>query len=94
MIDAAISELPDDSIIRPFLIANKAEVKRMFITEYDEERARAELQAEIKAETRFLDIVNVMKTFNVTAQQAMDALKVPELERAIIEELIAQRSDK
>ena len=28
--------MPHDSLIRPFIIANRAEVKRMFITEYDE----------------------------------------------------------
>ncbi len=99
-IDAAISELPDDSIIRPFLIANKAEVKRMFITEYDEERARAELQAESydvgkaegKAETILSNIRTLIETLNFTAQQAMDALKVPEQERAQIEEQLAMKS--
>lgn len=28
--------MPDDSLIKPFIIANKAEVRRMFITEYNE----------------------------------------------------------
>ena len=32
-VDAALEELPDDSLIKPFLLANKAEVKRMCITE-------------------------------------------------------------
>lgn len=35
-VDQAISSMPDDSLIKPSIIANKAEVKRMFITEYDE----------------------------------------------------------
>ena len=35
-IDHALDSMPDDSLIRPFIIANRAEVKRMFITEYDE----------------------------------------------------------
>ena len=41
-VDAAIANLPDHSLIKPFLIANRSEVKSMFITEYDEERHIAE----------------------------------------------------
>ena len=41
-IDNALKKLPDDSVIKPFLLANKAEVKHMCITEYDEERTFAE----------------------------------------------------
>lgn len=35
-IDFALDSMPDDSLIKSFIIANRAEVKRMFITEYDE----------------------------------------------------------
>ena len=45
-IDAALDGMPDDFILKPFLIANKAEVKRMSITEYDEARTFAELREE------------------------------------------------
>lgn len=37
-LDKALDELPDDFLIKPFLTANRAEVKIMCITEYDEER--------------------------------------------------------
>ena len=37
-VDKAIKDLADDSVIKPFIIKNKAEVKRMCITEYDEVR--------------------------------------------------------
>ena len=37
-VDAAISEMPDDFVIKPFLLKNKAEVKNMFLTEYDEKK--------------------------------------------------------
>ena len=37
-IERAINALPEDSVLKPFLLANKAEVKLMCITEYDEER--------------------------------------------------------
>ncbi len=45
-IDLAIAEMAEDSIIKPFLISNRAEVKSMFITEYDEARTFAEQKAE------------------------------------------------
>lgn len=37
-LDIALNDLPDDAVIKPFLLANRAEVKAMCITEYDEEK--------------------------------------------------------
>jgi len=37
-VDAAISEMPDEFVIKPFLVANRSEVKAMFLTEYDEKK--------------------------------------------------------
>ncbi len=51
-IDMAIADLSNDSIIKPFIVANKAEVKRMCITEYDEERFANEQREEGRAEGR------------------------------------------
>ena len=51
-VDAALEELPDDSLIKPFLVANKAEVKRMCITEYDEAKTFAEQREEGREEGR------------------------------------------
>lgn len=45
-IDIALMEMPDDSLIKTFLILHKAEVKNMCITEYDEERTLAEQREE------------------------------------------------
>ena len=41
-VDEAIDKMPDDCQIKAFLIENRAEVKRMCITEYNEARTRAE----------------------------------------------------
>ena len=41
-IDETINEMPDDFVIKQFLLDNKAEVKRMYITEYDENRVLAQ----------------------------------------------------
>ena len=37
-IDAAIDKIPDEFVIKKFLLQNKAEVKGMFLTEYDQEK--------------------------------------------------------
>ena len=45
------------------------------------DQGKAEGRAEGKAETSLNDIRNVMEGFKVTAQQAMDVLKIPPAER-------------
>ena len=37
-VDAALDEMHDDFVIKSFLISNRAEVKNMFLTEYNEEK--------------------------------------------------------
>lgn len=51
-VDAAINEMPEGFAIRKFLIANRAEVRDMFLTEYDEERERELLRREVRQETQ------------------------------------------
>jgi len=51
-IDKAVEDLPDNSMIKQFLMINKAEVKRMCITEYDEERTLTETREEGREEGR------------------------------------------
>ena len=45
-IDAAIEEMPDDFVIKRFLLQNKAEVKGMFLTEYDQEKVLSQERQE------------------------------------------------
>ena len=40
-VDASLDEMSDDFIIKKFLLKNKAEVKGMFLTEYDQEKVLA-----------------------------------------------------
>ena len=72
-VDAALEELPDDSLIKPFLVANKAEVKRMCITEYDEARTFAEQREEGREEERNT-IINNMRKAGFTEEQIRLAL--------------------
>ena len=51
-VDASIDEMNDSFLIKPFLLENKAEVKRMCITEYDEEKTFAAQRKEGRAEGR------------------------------------------
>ena len=47
-IDAAIEEMPDEFVIKRFLLQNKAEVKGMFLTEYDQEKVLAQERQEVE----------------------------------------------
>ncbi len=47
-IDAAIDEMPDEFVIKKFLLLNKAEVKGMFFTEYDQEKVLAQERQEVE----------------------------------------------
>ena len=49
-VDKAIDAMSDESQIKAFLMENRAEVKRMCITEYNEARTRAEDREEGRAE--------------------------------------------
>ena len=47
-IDAAIDEMPYEFVIKRFLLQNKAEVKGMFLTEYDQEKVLAQERQEVE----------------------------------------------
>ena len=69
-VDAALEELPDDSLIKPFLVANKAEVKRMCITEYDEARTLAEQRDEGREEGVLATLNSLVKDGILTVVDA------------------------
>lgn len=85
-IDKAISELPDDFIVKSFLETHKAEVRGMLATEYNEEEAMEQFKEDGRREGREKtiseNIKSVMESFHVTVDQAMDALKIPLAERS------------
>lgn len=51
-IDATIEGMPEDYVIKPFIVAHQAEVKKMFITEYDQEKVLERRREEAKQEGR------------------------------------------
>jgi hypothetical protein len=78
--------MPDEFVIKTFLLENRAEVKSMFLTEYDEEKTlrleREEGRQEGVDQNRVENIRSIMDTLKLTAQQAMDALKIPAADQA------------
>ena len=50
-IDAAIDEMPDEFIIKKFLLLNKAEVKGMFLTEYNQEKVLEQVANDERRQT-------------------------------------------
>ena len=49
-VDAALDAMPEDFVIRGFLLGNRAEVKNMFLTEYDEEKVKEKEREEGRRE--------------------------------------------
>lgn len=49
-VDRAINEMPEDFLIRRFLLMHKAEVKGMFLTEWDQKKVLAQERAEAMRE--------------------------------------------
>ena len=68
--EMTVSILPDNSLIKPFLLANKAEVKRMCITEYDEERTFAEQKEEGIAEGKVNTLIELVNDGILTLSDA------------------------
>ena len=81
-IDKALAEMPDDFLIKPFILANQAEVKNMCITEYDEERTLAYLKEEFKAEGFLEALAGLVKDglLSLTAAAERAGMSVPEFE--------------
>ncbi len=88
-VDMAVAELPEESVIKPYIMANRAEVKRMCITEYDEAWTMELFKEEAYEDGiekgiekgMISNIKTLTGTMNWTAQQAMDALKIPASDR-------------
>lgn len=51
-VDAALDEMPDEYMIKTFLLENRAEVKSMFLTEYNEEKVMEKERQEGQREGR------------------------------------------
>ena len=60
-VDEALDKLPNDFEIKKFLLMHRAEVKGMFLTEYDEEKILAQERQEGIQEEKERVVVNMLK---------------------------------
>ena len=49
-VDMTIDKMQDSFMIKQFLVGNRAEVKQMFLTEYDQEKVMEQERKEIRIE--------------------------------------------
>ena len=91
-IDRAMLEMPDDFEIKGFIMANRAEVKDMCLTEYNEaetmELIREEGREEGREETMIFAIKSLMTNARWTADQAMESLGISQSEKGRYRRLI------
>lgn len=75
-VNAALAAMPNDSVIKSFLLENQAEVKRMCITEYNEEKVfaqqRNEGRAEGKIEGALEILISLVKKGMLSSTQAAE----------------------
>ena len=83
-VDLAVDELSDDSVIKPFIMKNRAEVKRMCITEYDEVKTMNMFREEGynegrtdgynsgRADGQFQSLASLAKKHYITVEQAAE----------------------
>lgn len=69
---AAIHAMPDDFVIKQFLLLHEAEVTHMYITEYDHDKALAEWKEEGREEGRLGLLVELVKNGTMTSEQAAE----------------------
>ena len=77
-VDKAINMMPDDFQIKRFLDGNRAEVKNMCITEYNEAETMQMFKEEGREEGILLSIKKLMKNMTCTPEKAMEILDIPE----------------
>lgn len=73
-IDQAISTMPDDFVIKPFLVAHRAEVKGMLLTEYNE----AEAMEKFERDGVFKTLISLVKKNLISIKDAAEQAGVSE----------------
>ena len=82
IIDQALSEMPDDFVIKPFLKAHQAEVKGMLLTEYNETEAMELFRRDGATEERTAVIRNLLRKY--TPKEILEIM-----DRYSLEEILA-----
>ena len=82
-VDAAIDKMNDDFAIKSFFLDNKAEVKRMCITEYDEQKTMAAFVRKEAHKQAVQGSIRMIKRGRDTLEEIAEILNLP------LEEVIA-----
>lgn len=69
-IDNALDNMPDDYLLKPFLMVNRAEVETMCITEYDEQETMESFKEEGREEGIAIGVVSFIKDGFITKEEA------------------------
>ncbi len=69
-VESAIHQMSDEALIKPFILANKAEVKRMCITEYDEAQTMAMFKEEGRMEGRMELLFDFVQRKIISVEEA------------------------
>lgn len=83
-IDQTIDEMPEDFIIKDFIMSNRAEVKDMCLTEYNETETMEMIREEGLQEGILLSIQNLIDSTGWDVNQVMNMLKIPSSQRAAL----------
>ena len=69
-IDRSISEMPDDFIIKPFLLAHRSEVKGMLLTEYNEAATMELFKEDGKKEGILQTLIRMVRRGKLSEEEA------------------------
>ncbi len=93
-IDRAITEMPEDFVLRPFLIAHRSEVKGMLLTEYNEVETMQLFKEDGRREGA-LDAISTFLKNGGTEEMAKTMLNATDEQIEKAKKLIeAQKSEK
>jgi len=71
-VDAALNEMPEQSALKAFMTANRAEVKRMCITEYNEVKTLADEREEGRMEGVIETLLNLVRKGLISEERAAE----------------------
>ena len=86
-VDASVDEMPEDFVIREFIIANRAEVKTMLLTEYNEEKVMEKERQEGHKEGK-KEVAGLM-SYLLKNGRSEDAIKASE-DESFLDKLLAE----
>lgn len=79
-IDRTISEMPEEYLIRPFMIAHRSEVKGMLLTEYNEAETMELFREDGRKEGILSTLIHMVKRGRLSTREAAEEANISETE--------------